>query len=229
MSGAQLKQDNGINRYPDRSARHEAVDPLTPAEIARLVENCQDYCIRSYKIRMIKSALISDYEEHKDLDGEAIIFMYNILGKFDKSKCGGIADFDEKGATKPKTLEFYFKNYFSGRVNFVACEAREDKKKKGIGPGGSVFDVSYDEEAESEFSEVSHEYEATSAVFAALKNKTDDFKRFFAQNYFEEMQQKELREEWGPKFSKLKSELGKFKNDLKKKHTKSYLREIGKV
>jgi hypothetical protein len=224
-----LKPDNSILRYPDRDAREEPVDPLTHAEKERLSVALWKDCRAAYKRRMVSSGLLADYEESGELDGEAYIFMWNILGKFDKSKCGKIAEFDIEGATNPKTLEFYFKIYFSGRVNFVACEARDYKKKRGIGPKGSVSDVSYDEESEGHFSEIEYEYEATGHFFEGLQKRSDDFKRFAVQSMIVQVSQKELREEFGPNFNKLKSELTKFKNDLKKKHLGSFLRETGKI
>lgn len=222
-----LKADNGILRYPDRSARNEPVDPLTEAEKQHLRNTCWELCRNSYVLRMTKSALISDYEVAEDLVGEAWIFMENILSKFDKSKCGGIADFDEEGETAAKTLVFYFKNYYYGRVNFVACEARDYKKKRGQGMSSAAIDVIYDEDSEGELSDLNHEYEATSNIFLELNKKSEEFQRFFYQSYRIQLSQKELREEWGTKFNKLKQELTKFKNQLKQKYHLDYLSEIG--
>ena len=126
-----IKPDNHVQRYVDRSARYEPTTPLTKREKKRLSKNCWEKCRNGYKIRMIKSGLLSDYETPDDLEAEAYILMWNILDKFDKSKCGKISDFDEPGAKAPKTLEFYFKNYFYGRVNFVAIEARDCKYRRG--------------------------------------------------------------------------------------------------
>lgn len=224
-----LKPDNSILRYPDRGARDAPVDPLTEEELLFLSELTWTACKTAYKRRMISSALLADFEETTDLEGEAYIFMWNILKKFDKSKCGVIAEFDVPGATNPKTLEFYFKNYFYSRVNFVACEARDYKKKRGVGPKGSVSDVSYDEESEGYFSDTEYEYEATGHFFENMAKKSDDFKRFAVQSLIVQVSQKELREEFGPNFNKLKAELTKFKNDLKKKHLGSFLRETGKI
>ena len=224
-----LKADNTILRYPDRSARNLPVDPLTKKEMDRLKEECWEKCRNAYIVRMTRSALISDFEQADDLIGEAWIFMENILGKFDKSKCGEIAEYDVEGKTAAKTLKFYFLNYYYGRVNFVACEARDFKKKRGVGPRGTPVDVSYDEDFEGDFSEFNHDYDATSNIFYELKKKSTDFQRFFYQHYRVQLSQKELREEWGGRFNKLKQELTKFKNDLKRKYHVGYLQEIGKI
>lgn len=222
-----LKADNGILRYPDRSARNEAITPLTEAEKVSLRELCWEKCRNAYVLRMTKSALISDFEVAEDLVGEAWIFMENILGKFDKSKCGDLAEYDVEGKTQAKTLKFYFQNYYYGRVNFVACEARDFKNKRGHGSIGAAIDVSYDEDFEGELSELNHEYEATSNIFLELNKKSEDFQRFFYQSYRIQLSQKELREEWGSRFNKLKQELTKFKNQLKQRYQIDYMTEIG--
>jgi hypothetical protein len=222
-----LKADNAVQRYPDRSARNPAVDPLTEKEKVHLREVCWEKCRNAYIVRMTSSALLSDYEVNDDLIGEAWIFMENILGKFDKSKCGEISDYDIEGKTASKTLKFYFQNYYYGRVNFVACEARDYKKKRGIGPRGTPIDVAYDEDFDGDFTEFNHEYEATSNIFLELNKKSTDFQRFFEQSYRIQLSQKELREEWGGRFNKLKQELTKFKTVLKQKYHIEYITEIG--
>lgn len=226
----QLKQDRGLIRYPDRGARNEPVDPLTEKEMARLEENIWEYCRNSYVRRLIKSGLLADYDEIQDLEGEAYIFFYNIMSKFDKSKCGKIQEFDEEGKDKGKTLEFYFKTYFSGRINFVACEVRDQKKKRGIGPRsgqGTVMEVAFDAKYTSDFSEYEYEHEVTGEIFAALNKKSKDFQRFFYESYRVEFKQSELRERWGNQYNKLKLELTKFKKSLQKNHYSTFLKDTG--
>lgn len=226
MAGLQLKSDNTILRYPDRDARNEPVDPLTDAEKQKLIDDCWVKCRSAYKIRMSKGFL-SDWEDSKDLDGEAWIFMCNILSKFDKKVYEGkIAEFDVEGPDQPKSLKFYFLNYIYGRVNFVACEARDFKKKRGIGPKGAVDEVSYDDEVDESFGLYNHKYEATGEIFLLLNGKSPEFQRFFKQQMILQMSQKELREEWGINFNKLKQELTKFKGEIKKKHRLNYLSQI---
>ena len=227
MSGMRLKSDNSILRYTDRSARNAPTEPLTEKEKKRLAENCWQKCLNAYKIRMIKSGLLSDYETPEDLEGEAYILMWNILNKFDKSKCGKISEFDEPGAKAPKTLEFYFKNYFYGRVNFTAAEARDYKKKRGVGPRGVVDEVVYDEE--SSLGNNDYKYESTGNIFNLLSDQAFEFRRFFVQLHILELTKTEMREEWGKEFDERLTEVQEFIGLIKKKHHKKYLEEIGKI
>lgn len=227
----QLKQDRTILRYPDRGARNEPVDPLTEEEMKKLEEEVWTSCRNGYVRRIIKSGLLSDHDEIQDLEGEAYIFFKNILGKFDKSKCGDILEYDVKGDDQGKTLAFYFKNYFYGRINFVACEARDQKKKWGIGPRnstGTVMEVSFDAKHTGDFSEYEYEHEVTGEIFSAVNNKSEEFKRFFYETFRVEFKQAELRQRWGTKYNKLKNELTKFKKELNKKHYKTFVQESGK-
>lgn len=228
----QLKQDRTILRYPDRGARNEPDEPLTEADKKLLEEEVWEYCRNGYVRRIMKSGLMSDHDEIGDLTGEAYIFFHNIMSKFDKSKCGKIAEEDVPGAKNPKSLGWYFKVYFSGRINFVACEARDQKKKWGIGPRsstGTVMEVSFDAKYTSDFSEFEYENEATGEIFSDLKKKSDEFKRFFWETYKVEFKQSELRDRWGTKYNKLKNQLTKFKKDLNKKHYKTFLEDSGKL
>ena len=213
-----LKLDKTIKREPDRSARHIPVKKLTEAEKIKLADECFDKCLRAYKKRMMASALLADYEEHTDLDGEAWIAMWNILNKFDKSKCGPLAKFDVPGKTAPKTLKFYFLNYFYGRVNFIACEARAFKKLVGVGPAESFSEITYDEEDTSNVSEFNHKYEITGLILSELKKKDEKFQRFFHQLFRLQITQKELREEYGEEFTVLKNHINRFIDEVKSKN-----------
>lgn len=213
-----LKLDKTVKREPDRSARNIPVQKLTEAEMKKLASECFDKCLRAYKKRMMASALLADYEEHTDLDGEAWIAMWNILRKFDKSKCGKISKFDEPGKTNPKTLKFYFLNYFYGRVNFIACEARAFKKLVGVGPAESFSEVTYDEEDTGSVSEYNHKYEVTGIILSELKKRDEKFQRFFYQLYKLQITQKELREEYGEEFTVLKNHMNRFIEEIKHKN-----------
>lgn len=215
-----LKLDSSIKRENERAAREEPKVPLTKEEIDKLKADCREKCRNAYVIRMTQSALMEENESLQDLENDAFLLMHNILTKFDKSKCGPISEYDVPGRDKPKTLKFYFLNYFYGRVNFTACESRDYKKKRGTGPNkGAVSDIVYDAEYKGQFSEYEYEHEATGLIFQKLKDKSPEFQRFFHQSFIVELKEKELREEWGDKYNKLKSELTKFKNDLKKKYS----------
>lgn len=213
----QLKLDGWVPREPDRSARNIPTKPLTDELKKHLSEKCWKKCLQAYKKRMVSSALLSDFETHKDLDSEAYIAMWNILDKFDISKCGALAKFDVPGATNPKRLEFYFNNYFSGRVNFMACESRAAKKQRGVGPTEGLTEITYDQASDfSEVTEYNHEYEITGVLLSEVKGKSVEFKRFFHQTYILQCTQREMREEYGDKFNILRSELLRFISDVQK-------------
>ena len=223
-NGIKLKLDKTVKREPDRSARHIPVQKLTEKEMKDLAIECYEKCVRAYKKRMMASALLADYEDHSDLDGEAYIAMWNILRKFDKSKCGPIAKYDVPGKTSPKSLKFYFLNYFYGRVNFIACEARAFKKLVGVGPAEAFSEVTYDEEDTGNVSEFNHQYAITGLILSELKKKDDTFQRFFYQLYKLQITQKELREEYGEDFSTLKNLMNRFIEEIqaKNKHENLY-------
>lgn len=269
MSGMKLKLDNHIKRDPDRSARNIPVSPLSDNEKAYLSSICHNKCLRAYKSRMLASALLGDYETDKDLDGEAFIAMWNIIHKFDTSKCGKITGFvlvdkkgkktekkmdewislgakihfrqkgefqmmyltykgqelktyDVPGQKKPKSLEFYFTNYFYGRVNFIACESRAAKKQRGVGPAESISEITYDPEDTSNVTVHNHNYEITGVLLGELEKRSVEFKRFFMQTYKLECTQRELREEYGEKFNVLRQELNKFVNEIKRQNRIDY-------
>lgn len=213
-----LKLDGWVKRDPDRSARNIPGKQLTERQKQYLAKVCWVRCLRAYKNRMLSSALISDFETDKDLDAEAYIAMWNILNKFDISKCGLLAKYDVPGAKNPKTLEFYFVNYFYGRVNFIACEARAMKKQRGIGPVDGVGEIAYDPMDNSNVTENNHEYEITGILLQELKKKDEEFQRFFYQTFKLQCTQREMREEYGEKFNVLRHNLMRFIDDIKKQH-----------
>lgn len=219
MSGLKLKLDNFVKRENDRSARNIPVKPLTKEQKDALSIRVWPNCRNAYISRMKRSHLYSDFEEIADLENDAYIAMWNILEKFDLSKCGEISDYDVPGATNPKTLDFYFKNYFSGRVNFIACEARAQKKSRGVGPAENLDEVAYDpEDNGSQFSEYLHKYEITGDLLEELKKKDVTFQRFFRQLYQLQFTQRELREEYKEKFNIYKGQSNDFINYLSKKY-----------
>jgi len=217
-----LKLDNFVKREPDRSARHVPVRPLSDEQKLSLSDEkgkVWTKCLKAYINRMRSSALLSDFESEEDLKGEAYIAMWNILDKFDLSKCGPIEKYDVEGKTAPKTLEFYFVNYFYGRVNFIACEARAGKKQRGVGPAETLDEVSYDPEDENgNFSEHLYKYDITGELLGELKVKDFTFQRFFVQLYRMQYTQRELREEYGDRFNILKAQSQDFINYLKDKY-----------
>lgn len=222
MSSLQLKLDGWVKREPDRSARNIPAKKLTQKMKEHIAQKCYTNCLRAYKKRMISSALLSDFETHKDLDAEAYIAMWNIIEKFDISKCGLIAKFDVPGATNPKTIEFYFNTYFSSRVNFIACESRAFKKQRGVGPTDGLAEISYDAADHNVMTEHNHEYEITGILLKKLKYKDQDFQRFFHQLYQLQCTQRELREEYGDKFSELRAQMNKFITEVQRENQMDY-------
>lgn len=217
-----LKLDNYVKRAPDRKAREIPKRPLTEAEKLKLADMngpVWKKCLKAYVNRMRASALLSDFETEQDLVGEAYIAMWNILNKFDLAECGEVAKYDVEGKTNPKTLEFYFVNYFYHRVNFIACEARAAKKQRGVGPAESLDEVSYDPEDEkSDFSEHFYKYNITGEILSELKAKDPIFRRFFVQLYRFRETQRDLRVEYGDRFNILKAQAQDFIIYLKNKH-----------
>ena len=233
MSG-RLKSDNAIIRYVERGARNLPVDPLTLDEKNMLIEKCWEKCRNAYRSRISSSGLLADYDEIEDLVGEAYLLMNNILDKFDKSRCGEIhPDTDIPGRKSPKTLMFYFKNYFYGRVNFTACEAREFKKSRGNGPRGVVEEVSYDEEFnQKDFSlnrASSCEFSASEVIIQKLKNKDPNLKNYINDKAIQGLTEAELEQKWEGSYTKLKSEFNKFKAEMRKSYGRACAIELGKL
>ena len=228
----QLKQERAILRYPDRGMRNAPKEPLTTEDKKMLLDKSWPTCRNAYVQRMTKSALLSDFEEPRDLPGEAFIFFCNIMKKFDKSVYKGkIADKDYPGAKAPKTLNFFFEVYFSGRVNFTACEAREHKKKWKIGRSsgtGTALEVSVDAESGQEFSEYNYEYEATGEIINALKGKSEEFNRFYYESLYLGIKQVELRGRYGSiRYKQLKKDFDKFRNEMKRRFGDTYEKDKG--
>lgn len=211
-----LKLDAYVKRAPDRSARYEPAARLTKKQKDKLAKECWDSCLRAYISRMTNSGLLSDFETNEDLVSEAYISMWNILEKFDISKCGLIAKFDVPGAKKPKTLGFYFKNYYYGRVNFIAAESRVYKKNRGVGPADNVGEITYDPQDNSSITQYNYEHKITGVLLHELEKKGADFKRFFYQTFQLQCTQREMRQEYGDNFNNLKYNLNKFIEEVKK-------------
>lgn len=216
--GYLLKGENTVIIYTDRGIREEPKDPLTEQEKEHLRKKVRQYCINAFKRRIISSGLMSDLYTPEDLDGEAIILMENILSKFDKSVYKGkIAEHDVPGAGKPKTLEFYFKNYFSGRVNLTAAEAREEKMKYAS-KGSTIYgDLYYDDESEEKTTDLDFDAETIEYLLKIMDNYGYgfEFKRFFVQANVLQISKPELRDEYGNNFNKLLKKAEEFMKNLK--------------
>ena len=215
-----LKLDNSVTRENDRGTRNDPIKPLSPEQKQELIKNQWKNCKIAYVNRFKKSGLMADYETAQDLEGDAWIFFENILGKFDLSKYEGkiSKNYDVEGDGKPKTLDFFFKNYFYNRINFTACESRTDKKLRGVGPAEHMSEIVYDPEDNSQsLSEYQHKYDVTGEILAEVRKKDKDFRRFFEQKYIMQCTDKEMRDEYKEKFKLYKSMM---EDMIKKYHVK---------
>jgi hypothetical protein len=217
-----LKLDNSITRENDRGTRNDPKEPLTPEEQQDIKKNDWIYCKIAYVNRMMKSRLYDpDVETVKDLENDAWIFFENILGKFDKSFFKGriAKKYDVSGNRSPKTLGWYFRNYFSHRVQQTAQESRNEKKKRGIGPAEHMDDIAYDPvDMSSGLSEHMFNYEVTGEIWTEVKKRDRDFQRFFVQLCIEQCTQKELREEYKDRYKMFKAMLTDIKNRYAEKY-----------
>jgi len=123
-----------------------------------------------------------------------------------------IRHYDEPGKREAKSLQWYTLVYIQSRVNFVACEARAKiDQKGGKGPAVSMVEVPYNPRTDSRNSFADQKYEITGELFNALNKKSVEFQRYFYQKYILQVQDKELREEFGNDlFKQLKKERDKF-------------------
>lgn len=223
----ELKLDNSVVRENDRGTRNDPEKPLTPEQKEYLRKKLGKKCILAYVNRFKKSGLESDWEDPRDLANDAWVFFENILGKFDLKKYDGKISktYDVEGEGKPKTLEFYFKNYFYNRINFTAQESRTDKKERGIGPVEHMSEIIYDPEDNSQsLSEHHHKYEITGDILAEVKKKDKEFQRFFQQKFIDQCTDKELRDEYKDKFKIYKSLV----EDMIKRYAAKYNLEFNK-
>lgn len=214
-----LKLYSPISREDDRGTRNDPIKPLSGEQKERLKKSVWAACRAAYVNRMRKSALMDEVEEQGDLENSAWIFFENILSKFDlKPFEGKISKFDVPGQGKPKTLEFYFKWYFSYRVNLNAREARQNKKDRGIGPAENMSEYSYDPEDNSMFSEHFHKYDVTGEILSEVKKKDPEFQRFFYQSCQMQLSAFELKDEYKEKYKTFKSML----DDIVRKYSHKY-------
>lgn len=202
-----LKLDNSISRKVDVATRKKPKKPLTKKQREYLRETCWQKCLTAYKRRMRSSALMADYDSMGDLNGEAFIAMESIMDKFDLSQCGAIGEFDVEGKKKPKRLEWYFLNYYYNRINFIACESRKQKKKRGTGFSQSVCDeVFYDPADANSFFSGNYENEITEQISETLKRKDKDLREYFAHAFIARELPAELKSRFGSKYDRLKDE-----------------------
>lgn len=229
MAGMTLKPDAYIKIETNRGTREPVKKPLTEEQRQFLIDNYGKKAAFIFKYRYRKSALASDFDEDSDLLQYGWSFFYNILDKFDLAECGEIGEFDEPGADKPKTLIWYFNNYYSLRVNFAACESRNhknNKHRKVGGPAEYFQEITYDEE-DTNTSFSNQQYEITGHIEYELEKlkKNDELAyRFFIQKYKMGLSLKELRKEYDSvKFKELHNKVKKLIEVIKRNYKNDYL------
>jgi hypothetical protein len=219
-----LKPEGWVKRKYSPKIKEFPKRPLSKEQIDYLAKECEESCYKAYKSRMTQG-LLSDFEEVGDLKSEAYIAMLGILERFDLDQCGPIAEYDVPGKKSPKTLEFYFKVYFSGRVNFMACESRTHKKALNIQGSSSIEynEVPYNPIDEYNGTGSNQNYEITGHIMNELSLKPRGFRRFFYQRYNLQCSYKELVDEYGQEECKEKSEeLQSFVEMIKKKYKSDF-------
>jgi hypothetical protein len=224
-SNMTLKPEGWVKRKYSPKIKEHPKRPLSPEQKKQLADQCTEKCWKAYRSRMTQG-LLSDFETSDDLRSEAYIAMIEILERFDLDQCGPIAEFDVPGKTSPKTLAFYFNVYFSGRVNFMACEARTHKKALNVQNTSSS--VAYNEVVYNPIDEYNgtgenQNYEITGHIMNELANKSRGFRRFFYQRYILQCSYKELVDEYGQEECKERSEeLQEFTEKIKKNYKSDF-------
>lgn len=201
--------------------------PLTKKERKFLHETCFKKCLSAFISRMTASGLMSNLDGIPDLTGEAYIAFNNIMDKFDKSKCGKIEKYDVPGKDKPKSLEFYFLNYFYGRVNFMAVDTRSEKRKRGMigSQTSSVDEVVYNPEDRSADPERAHKYDSIHLLREALNKQPEPVQNLFNDVYIEGLTTSELKERH-PDYLKLRRALSGFIKEFELKNYSTLSSEI---
>jgi len=204
-----LKLDNNVERITERGSIRPPKTPLTKKELERLSTDKKfvNKCIGAYVNRMLKSRHYNvDTEDARDIYNDGYLFFINILGKFDKAPFKGkiAKKYDVPGKNIPKTIEFYFYDYFCRRINYASMESSKYKQNwGGTAPVDTMGEIVYDEETteRSGFLETSIEDEDWGKIFKELEKENFEFKRFYTQLYFLEITEKELREDYGERFN----------------------------
>lgn len=203
-------------------------DPLTSEEKEFLKTTLANKCLAAYVARMTSSGLQNDLDMIQDLHGESWAALDNILDKFDKSKCGKIEKYDVPGAKNPKSLEFYFYNYFCHRVNFMACDTRTEKRKRGMigSKSFSTGEVIYNPEDKSINPESPHMFDTIKYLYKELLTQPQAIQDLFHEIYVEEFETEELKAKH-PDYLKLRRTLGAFLKDFNEKYSNVIKEEVG--
>lgn len=143
---------------------------------------------------------------------------YKIIAN-DKIKAGF---FDTEGKNAPKVLEFFFTNYYYGRVNYTALEARKMKKERGTGPVQAFGDeIPYNPSTTTSDFLFDPTYEITANLKYELDKEDDRFRRFFTELYIIKSLQREMREDYSD-FRELKQRCDAFIKKVLQKYRVDY-------
>ena len=214
-----LSPEVWFNRRYESNTKTAPTKPLTKKERKMLTETCLKRCQAAYISRMTASGLKCNLDSVDDLKSEAWIAMENIMDKFDKSKCGKIVKYDKEGKDQPKSLEFYFINYFFGRVNFMACDTRTVKQKRGMigGTSSSMDEISYNPADTGSSPDANYRFDALNMLTAELKKQPDSVRALFDQIYNEGLSAEELKT-MHKDYLKVRRALGSFINEFRVKN-----------
>lgn len=222
-----LSLETYYGRRYESNTKNAPKKPLSKKERAHLTETCLKKCISAYISRMTASGLLTGLDSVDDLKNEAWIAMENIMDKFDKSKCGKIVKYDEPGKDKPKSLEFYFLNYFYGRVNFMACDTRSEKKKRGLigNQASSVDEVVYNPEDESANPENMHKFDSLKKLSTEIAKLPEPVQKLFDEIYIQGLSTEDLKSRHTD-YLKLRRSLGQFLKEFETKNQKLLSEEV---
>ena len=222
-----LSLETFFGRRYESKTKQEPKQPLNEKDRKHLLDNILKKCTSAYISRMTGSGLTNVLDSNADLVSEAYIAMVNIMDKFDKGKCGVIAEFDVQGETAPKTLEFYFYNYFCWRVNFMAEDTRQGKRKRGmIGPSsGSTDQTVYNPEDQAANPEYHHRFDSHRFLMAELKLQPQQIQDLFQDSYVDKMKTDELKKLY-PDYLKLRRALGAFVKNFRSQHRELLSEEV---
>tara|TARA_Y100000034_G_C6907833_1_gene421847 strand:+ start:3805 stop:4521 length:717 start_codon:yes stop_codon:yes gene_type:complete len=222
--GIQLKAENFIKNNCEPRGIKELEMPLTKKQKKNLMDNetLRNKCIYAYFNRIKKSKLyVEEQESDEDIKNNGFLFFNNILDKFDRKPYKGkISKYDEEGPNSPKSLEFYFYNYFCHRVQYMAMEKRKYVKDFNmLKPVDTLGQIMYDGEYTGDSTEIKeHEckYDITLEYLKRLEKETDEGYKSFLQDKFElGLSINELRERYGTDYYKYQAKCNKFKKELK--------------
>lgn len=214
-----LSLESYYGRRYESGTKNPPKKPLTKKERKMLTEACSKKCIAAYISRMTASGLVNPLDSIEDLKNEAWIAMGNIMDKFDKAKCGEITKYDVPGKDKPKSLEFYFLNYFYGRVNFMACDTRSEKKKRGMigSKTASTDEVVYNPKDDSTSPENALKFDSLKFLQRDLKKQPLSVQTLFEDIYMSGVAVSELKKKY-PDYLKVRRLLSVFLKDFERKN-----------